>query len=224
MQGAGAPRCGQARYGRRSTPRRPRPCRRSRRVRGDVGRVGVLTTGTVAQVPVARFLQAQARLDLLRGRGRPDPAPAPRPNLGPARTHPRRAVSGKGSGRISIAGLLAYRPGHRPHLYYRLVVHRGRRGERRSLSEADYAALLTAAHQQLHGPIILIRDNLGSTTGHNSNGRPRNEVRLPYRDRADIHRGVGGGRRPQFHRTDRPDPAGAAMGRGRSWGGDVMGQ
>ena len=59
-------------------------------------------------------------------------------------------VSGKGSGRISIAGLLAYRSGYRPHLYYRLVTHRGRRGERRSLSEADYAALLSAAHQQLH--------------------------------------------------------------------------
>jgi hypothetical protein len=58
-------------------------------------------------------------------------------------------VSGKGSGRISVAGLLAYRVGKRPHLYYRYVVHRGRRGERRSLSEADYATLLTAAHQQL---------------------------------------------------------------------------
>ena len=71
-------------------------------------------------------------------------------------------VSGKGSGRISIAGLLAYRPGHRGHFYYRLVVHRGRRGERRSLSEADYAALLSAAHQQLHAPIILIWDNLNT--------------------------------------------------------------
>ena len=58
-------------------------------------------------------------------------------------------MSGKGSGRISIAGLLAYRPGHRPHLYYRLVTHRGRRGERRSLSEAEYATLLSAAHRQM---------------------------------------------------------------------------
>jgi DDE superfamily endonuclease len=71
-------------------------------------------------------------------------------------------VSGKGSGRISMAGLLAYRPGHRGHRYYRLVAHRGRRGERRSLSEADYAALLSAAHQQLHAPIILIGDNLNT--------------------------------------------------------------
>ncbi len=61
-----------------------------------------------------------------------------------------------------MAGLLIYRPGSRPHLYYRLVVHRGRRGERRGLSEADYATLLAAAHQQLHAPIILIWDNLNT--------------------------------------------------------------
>jgi len=85
-----------------------------------------------------------------------------------ARTWGRRGhtplvrVSGKGSGRISIAGLLAYRAGHRAHLYYRYAVHRGRRGERRSLSEADYATLLTAAHQQLKAPIILIWDNLNT--------------------------------------------------------------
>ena len=71
-------------------------------------------------------------------------------------------VSGKGSGRISMAGLLAYRAGHRGHFYYRLVAHRGRKKERRSLSEADYAALLSAAHQQLHAPIILIGDNLNT--------------------------------------------------------------
>ena len=46
-----------------------------------------------------------------------------------------------------MAGLLAYRPGHRGHFYYRLVTHRGRRGERRSQSEADYAALLSAAQR-----------------------------------------------------------------------------
>ena len=85
-----------------------------------------------------------------------------------ARTWGRRGhtpvvrVSGKGSGRISMAGLLAYRPGHRGHFYYRLVIHRGRKNERRSLSEADYAALLSAAHHQLHAPIILIWDNLNT--------------------------------------------------------------
>jgi transposase len=73
-------------------------------------------------------------------------------------------VSGKGSGRVSIAGLVAYRPGHRGHFYYRVVVHRGRAGERRSFCEAGYAALLSAAHQQLHAPLIVVWDNLNTHT------------------------------------------------------------
>lgn len=85
-----------------------------------------------------------------------------------ARTWSRRghtpvvAVSGKGSGRVSIAGLVCYRSDARPHLFYRMVIHRGRKGERRSLSEADYAALLTAAHQQLRTPLIVFWDNLNT--------------------------------------------------------------
>jgi len=71
-------------------------------------------------------------------------------------------VSGKGSGRVSMAALTCYRAGERPRLFYRLVAHHGRRGERRSLSEADYAALLAAAHQQLRAPLILVWDNLNT--------------------------------------------------------------
>ncbi len=44
------------------------------------------------------------------------------------------------------------RPGARARLFYRARAHRGRKGERRSMSEADYAHLVTAAHQQLHAP------------------------------------------------------------------------
>ena len=91
-------------------------------------------------------------------------------NLRPpkARTWARRGhtpvvkVSGKGSGRVSIAGLVCLRPDRRGHLMYRLVVHHGRKGERRSLSEADYANVITAAHTRLHTPIILIWDNLNT--------------------------------------------------------------
>jgi hypothetical protein len=72
------------------------------------------------------------------------------------------AVSGKGSGRVSVAGLVCLTPATRGRLFYRIRVPRGRKGERRSLSEADYAALVTAAHQQLHAPIILIWDNLNT--------------------------------------------------------------
>jgi transposase len=71
-------------------------------------------------------------------------------------------VSGKGSGRVSVAGLVCLRPGARGRLFYRMRLHRGRKGERRSMSEADYAGLITAAHQQLHAPVILIWDNLNT--------------------------------------------------------------
>ena len=71
-------------------------------------------------------------------------------------------VCGKGSGRVSVAGLVCLRPGARGHLFYRVRIHRGRKGERRSMSEADYAGLITAAHNQLHAPVILIWDNLNT--------------------------------------------------------------
>ena len=71
-------------------------------------------------------------------------------------------VSGKGSGRVSVAGMACYRPGARSRLFYRIRIHTGRKGERRSMSEADYAGLVTAAHQQLHAPLILCWDNLNT--------------------------------------------------------------
>ena len=71
-------------------------------------------------------------------------------------------VSGKGTGRVSVAGLVCLKPGSRGHLYYRVRVHRGRKGERRSMSEADYAHLIAAAHHTLHARVILIWDNLNT--------------------------------------------------------------
>jgi len=75
---------------------------------------------------------------------------------------PVAVVSGKGSGRVSVAGLACYKPGARSRLFYKVHTHRGRKGERRSMSEADYAGLVTAAHNQLHAPVILIWDNLNT--------------------------------------------------------------
>lgn len=75
---------------------------------------------------------------------------------------PNIAVSGKGSGRVSIAGLVCVKSGQRSRLIYRMLIHRGRKGERRSFAETDYAALLDAAHQQLSGPIVLVWDNLNT--------------------------------------------------------------
>lgn len=71
-------------------------------------------------------------------------------------------VSGKGSGRISVAGLLCARPGQRPRLLYRIKTHRNRKGEPRSFAEADYIAMIDAAHQYLKAPLVLIWDNLNT--------------------------------------------------------------
>jgi hypothetical protein len=85
-----------------------------------------------------------------------------------ARTWARRGhtplvrVCGKGSGRVSVAGLVCLKPGARGRLFYRLRIHRGRKGERRSMSEDDYAGLIAAAHKELHAPVILIWDNLNT--------------------------------------------------------------
>jgi len=64
-------------------------------------------------------------------------------------------VTAANSPRLSVAALLATQPAYRPRLIHR--THRGRRGSRRTgCTEADYAALLDAAHQQLGGPIVLV--------------------------------------------------------------------
>lgn len=63
-----------------------------------------------------------------------------------------------------MAGLIAMRPGSRTRLCYRLRVHRGRKGERRSLSEDDYIRLIDSAHQLVKAPIVLVWDRLGTHT------------------------------------------------------------
>jgi DDE superfamily endonuclease len=70
-------------------------------------------------------------------------------------------VSGN-SGRLSVAGLACLKPGQPGRLFYRLRVHRRRKGERPSLSEADYAHLVAAAHRALNAPMIVIWDNLNT--------------------------------------------------------------
>ena len=51
--------------------------------------------------------------------------------------------------------MTCYRPGDRSRFFYRTRVHTGRKGERRSMAEADYANLITAAHHELHAPLII---------------------------------------------------------------------
>lgn len=75
-------------------------------------------------------------------------------------------MSGKGSGRVSITSMICVKAGQRSRMIYRVRLHRGRKGERRSFAEHDYAALLDAAHQQLGGSIVLVWDNPNTHLSH----------------------------------------------------------
>jgi len=64
-------------------------------------------------------------------------------------------VTGGHDTRVSLAALIAVRPGQRPRMIYR--THRPRRaGKRKGFTETDYAWFLDAAHQQLGGPVVLV--------------------------------------------------------------------
>ena len=72
-------------------------------------------------------------------------------------------VTGGHDTRVSLAALIATRPGCQPRLIYR--THHARRGDKRKgFTEPDYARLLDAAHQQLGGPLVLVWDNLNTHT------------------------------------------------------------
>ena len=71
-------------------------------------------------------------------------------------------VSGRGSGRISVAGLACVKTGQPGRFYYRMRGQQLWPGTRRAMSGADYAALITAAHRYLDAPVIVIRDNLNT--------------------------------------------------------------
>lgn len=71
-------------------------------------------------------------------------------------------VRKRGSGRVSLAGLTAYRPGETSRFFYRTMPHRRRKGEKPGFREREFAELLDAAHRSLGGPIVLVWDNLNA--------------------------------------------------------------
>ena len=80
-------------------------------------------------------------------------------------TIPVVKVTGGSNKRVSLAALIAIKPGRQPRLIYRVHrMHRGRRRgkERKGFTEADYARFFDAAHQQLAGPLVVVWDNLNS--------------------------------------------------------------
>ncbi|WP_449066609.1 IS630 family transposase [Planomonospora algeriensis] len=70
-------------------------------------------------------------------------------------------VSGRGSGRVSIAGLICVRPGERTRLLYRVMVFHDRKGEPKGFDVPDFTRLLQAAHRLLNAPLVVVWDNLG---------------------------------------------------------------
>jgi transposase len=72
-------------------------------------------------------------------------------------------VTGASNKRVSLAALIAIKPGSRPRLIYRVHAGRGPRKDRRKgFTECGYARLLDAAHQQLGGPLVVLWDNLNT--------------------------------------------------------------
>ncbi|MER7469011.1 transposase [Streptomyces sp. NPDC097981] len=75
---------------------------------------------------------------------------------------PQVTVSGRRSGRLSVAGLIATRPGSRTRLSYRLISHPAGKGKRRSMGERDFTALVDGVHQLVKAPIVLVWDRLNT--------------------------------------------------------------
>jgi putative transposase len=74
-------------------------------------------------------------------------------------------VTGGHNTRVSLAALIATRPGHQTRLIYR--TRTGRRhghDQRKGFTETDYARFLDAAHQQLGGPLVVVWDGLNTHT------------------------------------------------------------
>jgi transposase len=77
-------------------------------------------------------------------------------------TTPVVKVTGGSNKRVSLAALIAIKPGQHPRLIYRVRHSRHGKDQRKGFTETDYAQLLDAAHQQLPGPLVVVWDNLNS--------------------------------------------------------------
>ncbi|MER6434383.1 transposase [Streptomyces sp900105245] len=71
-------------------------------------------------------------------------------------------ISGRRTGRLSVAGLIALRPGSRTRLCHRLRTHAAGKGTRRRMSEQDFVALVGGVHQLVKAPIVRVWDRLNT--------------------------------------------------------------
>nr|WP_149831002.1 transposase [Streptomyces tailanensis] len=79
---------------------------------------------------------------------------------------PQVTVSSRRSGRLSVAGLIAMRPGSRTRLCHRLRTHPAGKGKRRSMGERDFTALADGVHQLAKASIVLVWDRLNTHVSH----------------------------------------------------------
>ncbi|MER6081912.1 transposase [Streptomyces sp. NPDC001833] len=69
-------------------------------------------------------------------------------------------VTGKGPGRVLMAGMVCVNPGRETKLIYRTQLYRGRTGENKGFRAREFADLLSSARRQLGGaPLIVVWDN-----------------------------------------------------------------
>jgi len=73
-------------------------------------------------------------------------------------------VRGAGGGRVSIAGVACFRPGDRPHLFYKLLAYRRRKGEAKGFTWIDYRDLIIITHRQLAAPLVWCWDYVARNT------------------------------------------------------------
>lgn len=73
---------------------------------------------------------------------------------------PVARVKGRGSGRVSMAGMACYKPGERSRLIYAIGEYRGREDEPKGFGWRDFRDLIVRARIQLGGPIVLVWDNV----------------------------------------------------------------
>ena len=129
------------------------PGARTRRCRGR----GVEGRGVARYKSAARDLGAYVRFEDEAGQGLRPPKGR---TWAPRGARPVVYVRGAGGGRVSIAGVACYRPGDRPHLFFKLLVYHRRKGEPKGFSWQDYRDLIIVTDRQLAAPLIWCWDNL----------------------------------------------------------------
>ncbi|MER0478595.1 transposase [Streptomyces sp. Edi2] len=69
-------------------------------------------------------------------------------------------VRGRGSGRVSMAGMTCYKQGERARMFYATREYNGRKDQPMGFGWRDFRDLLIRARIQLGGPIVLVWDNV----------------------------------------------------------------